>query len=56
MKAEGRDDHHQETPVAEDAVTGQVNLKDDARVHVVNAEGAGAPPATAQAVAPAAAN
>jgi membrane fusion protein (multidrug efflux system) len=32
--------------------TGQSNLKDDAKVHVVNAEGAGAPPATAQAVAP----
>jgi membrane fusion protein (multidrug efflux system) len=32
--------------------TGQANLKDDARVHVVNAPGAAAPPATAQAAAP----
>ena len=29
--------------------TGQANLKDDAKVHVVNAPGAAAPPATAQA-------
>lgn len=35
--------------------TGQANLKDDAKVHVVNAgPGAGAAPATAQAAAPAA--
>jgi RND family efflux transporter MFP subunit len=33
--------------------TGQANLKDDAKVHVVNAPGAAAPPATAQAAAPA---
>lgn len=32
--------------------TGQANLKDDAKVHVVNAPGAAAPPATAQAAAP----
>ena len=36
--------------------TGQANLKDDAKVHVVNAEqvpGAAAPAATAQAAVPA---
>ncbi len=33
--------------------TGQANLKDDAKVHVVNAPGAAAPPATAQAALPA---
>jgi RND family efflux transporter MFP subunit len=33
--------------------TGQANLKDEARVHVVNAPGAAAPPATAQAAVPA---
>ncbi|MGH6962417.1 MAG: efflux RND transporter periplasmic adaptor subunit [Dongiaceae bacterium] len=33
--------------------TGLGNLKDDAKVHVVNAPGAAAPPATAQAVVPA---
>lgn len=33
--------------------TGQANLKDDAKVHVVNAPGAAAPPATAQAAIPA---
>ncbi len=32
--------------------TGQANLKDDAKVHVVNAPGAAAPPATAQAAVP----
>ncbi|MGH8481985.1 MAG: efflux RND transporter periplasmic adaptor subunit [Nevskiaceae bacterium] len=34
--------------------TGQTNLKDDAKVHVVNAPGAAAPSATAQAAVPAA--
>jgi membrane fusion protein, multidrug efflux system len=33
--------------------TGQANLKDDAKVHVVNEPGAAAPPATAQAALPA---
>jgi membrane fusion protein (multidrug efflux system) len=33
--------------------TGQANLKDEAKVHVVNAPGAAAPPATAQAAVPA---
>lgn len=33
--------------------TGQANLKDDAKVHVVNAPGAAAPAATAQAAVPA---
>jgi membrane fusion protein (multidrug efflux system) len=33
--------------------TGQASLKDDAKVHVVNAPGAAAPPATAQAAVPA---
>ena len=33
--------------------TGQANLKDDAKVHVVNAPGAAAPPPTAQAAVPA---
>ena len=34
--------------------TGQANLKEDAKVHVVNADGAAAPAATAQAAIPAA--
>jgi membrane fusion protein, multidrug efflux system len=36
--------------------TGQANLKDDAKVHVVNAPGAAAPAATASAKTPLAAN